>query len=193
MVVAQQTGMSPSKSVEEALDRINGNLAVFGMMGQMMYSGMSEAVKEGVTAINTGDRISPLYDLAYYSIKGYLEAQGTPSDQIDIAMIKGVPDEQKQQIVQMSLMKAVGSVLVDAGVLMHRVRQDSDLFRTAVQSIGGPNKLLEGIQGELHMMNGMLASIPVMATQMDAMTRQMGVMSYSVGSTMGRAGSWMPW
>ena len=67
------------------------------------------------------------------------------------------------------------------------------MIRDVVGKAGGPSQLLAGIKHELHLMNGMLASIPVMTAQMDAMTRQIGVMSHSMGSTMGRASSWMPW
>lgn len=101
--------------------------------------------------------------------------------------------QEKAQILQGAIVVATGSVLVDAGVLMHRVREDSNLFRGAVESMGGPNELLRGIQNELHAMNMALASVPVMAVQMDAINRNMSVMSHGVGSTMGRMGSWMPW
>ena len=90
-------------------------------------------------------------------------------------------------------MTATGSVLVDAGVLMHRVREDSNLFRSVVQGMGGPNALLQGIKDELNAMNLALTSVPVMAVQMDVMNRNMSVMSHGVGSTMGRMGNWMPW
>ena len=97
------------------------------------------------------------------------------------------------EMYQGAIMTATGNVMVDTGVLMYRVRQDSDYFRGLVHNIGGPNKMLEGIRNELRALNGMMQAVPVMATRMDAMTAQMGVMSHSVGSTMGRAGSWMPW
>jgi hypothetical protein len=38
-----------------------------------------------------------------------------------------------------------------------------------------------------------MASVPAMAAQMDLMNRNMATMSYSMGSTMGRMGKWMPW
>jgi hypothetical protein len=71
-------------------------------------------------------------------------------------------------------------------------------------------ELLAGIRHELKLMNGMMASIPVMAVEMgemdskmhampamanemNAMNRNMSVMSHSVGNTMGRMGNIMPW
>ena len=38
-----------------------------------------------------------------------------------------------------------------------------------------------------------LRAVPVMATEMQRMSASIQSMTYSVGSTMGRAGSWMPW
>jgi type IV secretory pathway VirB2 component (pilin) len=194
--VAQQ-GASPSKSVEEALDRINANLtgptSTLGMMGQMMYAGINAAVGEAQTALASDNTISPLYGLAYDSLRAHLEHQGVPPDQIDIEKIKAIPPQEKGQVLQGAIVAATGSVLVDAGVLMHRVREDSDLFRSVVESMGGPNELLRGIKTELHAMNLALASVPMMAVQMDRMNRNMSVMSHGVGSTMGRMGSWMPW
>jgi hypothetical protein len=46
---------------------------------------------------------------------------------------------------------------------------------------------------ELHLMNQALRAVPIMATEMNAMNHQMSVMSYSVGSTMGRMGNIIPW
>ena len=77
--------------------------------------------------------------------------------------------------------------------LVHRLRRDSDLLRHTINDIGGPSATLKGIEKELHLMNAAMMSIPVMAGEMGAMNRQMSVMSYSVGSTMGRMGNIMPW
>jgi hypothetical protein len=88
---------------------------------------------------------------------------------------------------------AAGQSIVDGAALIHRLRRDSDLVRNTVNEIGGVSDLLRGIKSELHMMNGMLTSIPAMANEMNVMNRQISVMSYSVGSTMGRMGSVMPW
>lgn len=97
-----------------------------------------------------------------------------------------------KELMQGALM-AAGQVVVDASTLVHRLRRDSDVFRGTVSSIGGTQKLLRGIRHELHLMNGMLASIPVMTNEVHAMNRQMSVMTYSMGSTMGRMGNMMPW
>lgn len=88
---------------------------------------------------------------------------------------------------------AAGQTLVDAAALVHRVRRDSDLVRRTVNDIGGVKETLDGIRSELWMMNGALRAVPAMAGEMGAMNRHMSVMSNSVGSTMGRMGSIMPW
>lgn len=80
------------------------------------------------------------------------------------------------------LLKAGSNALVDVGIVLTRVRQDSNAFRQWLAS-GGGERALGQISGELHFLNASIA----------AMVRDMSVMSYSVGSTMGRAGSWMPW
>jgi len=80
------------------------------------------------------------------------------------------------------LLKAGSNILVDMGVLMTRVRQDSNAFRKWLVE-GGNEQVLAQISGELHFLNASIA----------AMVREMSVMSYSMGSTAGRMGSWMPW
>ena len=79
-------------------------------------------------------------------------------------------------------MKASSNILVDMGVLMTRVRQDSNAFRQWLVE-GGNERLLGQISGELHFLNASIS----------AMVREMSVMSYSMGSTAGRMGSMMPW
>jgi hypothetical protein len=76
---------------------------------------------------------------------------------------------------------------------VHRLRRDSDLLRHTVNDIGGVKQTLDGIKYELGIMNIALRGVPVMAGEMGVMNRQMSVMSYGVGSTMGRMGNIMPW
>ena len=80
------------------------------------------------------------------------------------------------------LLKASSNMMVDMGVLMTRVRQDSDVFRRWLAR-GGTEQMLRMISGELHFLNASMAT----------MVRDMSVMSYSAGSTAGRMGRWMPW
>jgi hypothetical protein len=194
--VAQQA-TAPSGSVEEALDRINASLtgptSTLGMMGQMMYAGINAAIREAETALADGTTTSPLYNLAHNVLYDHLKSQGVPDEEITLKRINDIPSQEKAQVLQGAIMTATGSVLVDAGVLMHRVREDSNLFRSVVEGMGGPNELLQGIKNELNAMNLALTSVPVMAVQMDVMNRNMSVMSHGVGSTMGRMGNWMPW
>jgi len=177
--------MPPSKSVEEALDRINQNLMPLGMMGQMMQAGIMAAVREAQAAQKDPTIQSPLGHYTHRYATEYLKTNHIASDQATPQLM--------EQVYQQAIMEATGGILVDAGVLLARLRQDSDYFRRFLDRVGGPNEILSGIQGELHHLNLALASVPSMAANMSAMTQQMGVMSYSVGSTMGKAGSWMPW
>jgi len=197
--VAQATAPQPSQSVEEALDRINQQLApisqVGQMMGQMMYAGLGAAIMEAQTAVRDPDSKSPLrpYMLEWFQANNIKPDQATP------------------QNYQMAIMAAAGGVMTDAGVLMSRLRKDSDkihaLITALFEQVEDPHQGLQAIGQQLMTLNEALESVPemsrdvnvmthqmgVMSTNMSAMTQQMGAMSYSVGSTMGRAGSWMPW
>ncbi len=97
-----------------------------------------------------------------------------------------------RKMMQGTLM-AAGQAIVDGAALVHRLRRDSDLVRHTVNDVGGLSQALSGIEHELNLMNKALISVPAMATEMNMMNRQMSVMSYSVGSTMGRMGDMMPW
>ena len=88
---------------------------------------------------------------------------------------------------------STGQVLVDAAVLLHRVRRDSDLARTTVDSIGGVEALMKGLNEELAQLNRLMVAIPAMANEMHVMNGQIGIMSHGVGSTMGRMGNIIPW
>jgi len=72
---------------------------------------------------------------------------------------------------------------------MQRIRDDSNAFR---ELIGGPVPTLRGLEHELKLMNAALTSVPAMAIQMDFMNRNMASMTHSIGTSMGRMGSWMP-
>ena len=83
--------------------------------------------------------------------------------------------------------------VVDATVLMHRLRRDSDFLRTRLLQTGRIDKVLDSIGFELETMNQAMRLMPTMAAEMNAMNRNMSVMSYSMGSTAGRMGSMLPW
>ena len=121
----------------------------------------------------------------------------------DIAAFFGVAGSSAHQMVvtleKKGALRRIGGVarsiqvLVDAAAVVHRFRRDSDHFRGLINYIGGTNDLLKGIKTELNHMNGMLAAIPPMGHEVHLMNRQMSVMTYSMGSTMGRMGSIIPW
>ena len=87
---------------------------------------------------------------------------------------------------------AGGQMVVDTATLIHRIRRDSDRFRGVIAQLGGVKETLASIQTELQRLNGALIAVPAMANEMNVMNRQMSVMSQSIGSTMGRMGSWLP-
>ncbi len=87
-----------------------------------------------------------------------------------------------------------GQIVVDFAVLVKRLREDSDDFRNYLYgNVPNPSSPIGMVARELRLMNGALAAVPAMATQMDLMNRNMASMTHSMGSTMGRMGSWMPW
>ncbi|MDJ0863144.1 MAG: hypothetical protein QNJ82_13015 [Gammaproteobacteria bacterium] len=97
-----------------------------------------------------------------------------------------------QKLMEGTLMAGAQSV-VDATVLMHRLRRDSDFLRTRLLQTGRIDKVLDSIGFELETMNQAMRLMPTMAAEMNAMNRNMSVMSYSMGSTAGRMGSMLPW
>lgn len=97
-----------------------------------------------------------------------------------------------KRLMEATLM-ATGQSIVDAGVLLHRLRRDSDLARQTVDSLGGVEVLMQGINSELAQLNLLMKAIPAMANEMHVMNRQITVMSHGVGSTMGRMGNILPW
>jgi len=155
-------------STVEALNNINANLMVMGEMGKTLES-LKPAIKDAVMS-------NP--DVQAY-VKNYFKKNKlnpTPAQQDAYAM---------QAVVQ-----SVVRTFVDTVVLMQRVRDDSNAFRDYVT---GPADVLRGVERQLQVMNVAMASIPTMAVQMDLMNHNMASMSYSMGSTMGRVGKWMPW
>jgi hypothetical protein len=166
-VYAQQGAIPEASDAVSALNRINQNLALFGMMGETLQS--------AVPAIEKAMMENP--DVQK-SVQIYLQAQGIEPTQ-DNMMAYAAP----------AITHSAVTTMVDAIVLMQRIRDDSNKFRDL---IGGPGPALRGLERELHLMNVALASVPAMTAQMDLMNRNMATMSYSIGSTMGRMGSWIP-
>lgn len=160
-----QQGPADGDNVVQALNNINRNLQIFGMM-----QGMMQGVMQSPDVQNSAQ------------LQQYVKA-----------IMQQNPGIDRQTAFQMAFAQAAGQVFVDTAILLKRLRQDSDVFRGKVKEVGGTNALLAGIEKELARLNVALASVPVMAGEMNVMNRQMSVMSYSVGSTMGRVGSIMPW
>jgi hypothetical protein len=161
-------GFPQAASAVEALNNINANLMVMGELGKTMQQ-FSPAIKEAIMS-------NP--EVRTYVQEYFKEHNLNPS-----------ADEQDAYAMQ-ALVQSVVGTFVDSVVLMQRIRQDSDAFRDYVT---GPEEVLRGLEKQLQAMNLALASVPAMATQMDLMNRNIASMTYSMGSTMGRMGSWMPW
>jgi hypothetical protein len=176
--LAERMGMAhaqdpnaPARSELEALNNINQNLMVLGEMGRTLNM-LVPAVEQAMMGNE---------DVQAY-VAGYVQ------DRIEETGVEPTPEQQQRFAVQAIVSSVVGTT-VDAVVLMNRLREDSDAFRAYVE---GPEKVLRDLHKDLVTMNIALASIPAMAAQMDLMNRNMATMSYSMGSTMGRMGKWMP-
>jgi len=103
---------------------------------------------------------------------------------------RGIPETPKNEMAYVFPVAInTSSALQNGGKLITRLGEDSDAWH---QFIVDPSPALTGIHAELKVMNLALRSIPAMAGQMDLMNRNMSTMSYSMGSTMGRMGSWLP-
>lgn len=225
-------GDTPSKTVEQAIDRLSENLtghtSTLGQMGMMLSSMMDIVVRRAksetaqmpksltesdcgvATESNPGLAVSKddtdqavkdartAYPLGYYTKCYFLTNDIIPVDGI-------YQDEQYQK----AILSALGGAVVEMGVLVYRIRHDSDFiqrFETQLQNLTAEDALA-GITQQLETLNVALASVPQMTRNMNMMTQQMGVMTndmtamthnmanmnYSMGSTMGRMGSWMPW
>jgi len=166
---AQNTeGFPQAATAVEALNNINANLMVMGELGKTLRQ-FSPAIKDAVM----GNA-----DVRKHVQQYFKEHNLNPS-----------PEEQEAFAMQ-AVTQSVVETFVDTVVLMQRIRQDSNAFRDYVT---GPEDALRGVKQQLEVMNLAMASIPNMAAQMDLMNRNMASMSYSMGSTMGRMGKWMPW
>lgn len=207
-IAQQQAATSPSTSVEQAIDRLTmsltGERSTIGMVGQMLYEMMSVGTK---TAMAEARQIPTLSD-----------ADCAPGAQLSAEVKAARINHQlgfyakcffvengitapSPQDYQRAVMAAASGTAVDLGVLVARVRDDSDLIRRFVNDYVGDSKaLMQQIGGQLALLNKTLESVPVMTASVNTMTHQMGIMtadmssmSHSMGSTMGRMGKWMPW
>jgi len=205
--IAQQAAQ-PSKSAEQAIDRLNENLtgpnSTIGQKGQMMQGMMQVGTQR---AMAEAENIPPL-------TKADCRPGADLSDAIRQARIgnqlgfyakcflvqQGI-EEPTPKDYGNAVMSAVTGTAVDMGVLLARIRKDSNLIRNfVVEYVGDSKQLLFGIGKELDTLNTTLESVPMMNANMNTMTLQMGIMaadmnsmSHSMGSTIGRMGNWMPW
>jgi hypothetical protein len=164
---AQQAALPNAADAVQALNNINHSLAFFGMLGDTL-----------VQAVPTIQKAMMENPDVQKDVQRYLKAQGIPVTQENLMAYAG------PAVVQSAV-----TTMVDTVVLMQRIRDDSNGFRDLV---GGPVPVLRGVEHELKLMNMALASVPAMAMQMDFMNRNIASMTNSMGSTMGRMGSWMP-
>lgn len=163
-----QGGFPQADSVVEALNNINTNLTVMGEMGKVLQQ-LSPVMQEAL--------------MQNEEVRSYVQQHCMKGG--------GQPTQQQMQACAMeAITQSVVGTFVDTVVLMNRIRQDSDAFR---DYITGPEDVLRGLEHELELMNVALSSVPAMAVQMDLMNRNMASMTYSMGSTMGRMGKWVPW
>ncbi len=201
-------------TVVEALNTMNHNLAVFGMFGEVLQD---PDTREDLSQIKTAfqSRIGmtlqrdPAVQMDFLSFlveTGKVSVDNSAQPPREWATRLSGSDRQQlfqthatPEVVQEYVVNRTTGTLVDTVVLMTRIRQDSDQFRQWLEG-EGLKPVLQAIESELSILNQAMVSVPAMAAQMDVMNRQMDVMNrqmvgmnYSVGSTMGRVGSWLPW
>jgi hypothetical protein len=164
---AESGSLTPTAEMAQALNQINANLALFGMMSQTM----NDLVPAIQAAMMDNKDVRA-------SVQAYLKGRGLPV----------TPDNERAYTAPVVVNNAM-TTLVDTVILLQRIRGDSNDFRDLV---GGAAPALRGVEQELKLMNAALTAVPAMAIQMDLMNRNMASMTYSMGSTMGRMGSWMP-
>jgi hypothetical protein len=208
LALAQPDERLPSKSPEEAIDRLTESLtgqgSTLGMMGMMLGNMLDLGVRRAMAEAQDvptvslqdcgpGAQLSPeLRQARVTSPLGFY---------VKCFFVKTRTENPSPQDYQQAVMTAITSTAVDLGVLVARIRDDSDGIRNfIVDYVGDSKKLLTQIGHELVLLNRTLESVPVMTSNVNTMTHQMGIMtadmnsmSHSMGSTMGRAGSWMPW
>ncbi len=186
---------------------MNHNLAVFGMFGEVLQD---PDTREDLSQIKTAfqSRIGmtlqrdPAVQMDFLSFlveTGRVSVDKPSQPPREWATRLSENDRQqlfqthaRPEVVQEYVVNRTTGTLVDTVVLMTRVRQDPDQFRQWLEG-EGLKPVLQAIESELSVLNQAMVSVPAMATQMDVMNRQVVGMNYSVGSTMGRVGSWLPW
>jgi hypothetical protein len=95
--------------------------------------------------------------------------------------------------------------MADAATLIARLKEDSDYARGMVpkgkppimvalelQKISAVLSAVPTMAAEMHRMNIAMSAVPPMVAEMHQMNLSMGIMSKSIGSTMGRMGSMIP-
>jgi hypothetical protein len=206
--LAQQETGSPSKSAEEAIDRLTesltGQRSTLGMMGQMMGNMLELGTRRAMAEAQD----IPTLTLEDCGPGAQLRAeikQARVTNQLGFYVkcffVKTNNANPSPLDYQQAVMSAVTGAAVDLGVLVARVRDDSDAIRSfVVRYVGDSEALLRQIGGELELLNKTLESVPIMTSNVNTMTHQMGIMAanmnsmtHSMGTSMGRMGKWMPW
>jgi predicted PurR-regulated permease PerM len=73
------------------------------------------------------------------------------------------------------------------------MKQEMQSVNAQMLSMNDKMNALPVLAHEVQGMNGKMNALPVLATEVQGIHRQVGVISTGVDSTMGRAGSMMPW
>jgi hypothetical protein len=219
---AQQTGAFPeAASAVEALNNINRNLAIFGMLGETVGEGLTEAMlsnpglqqqvagylkAHGLAVTEENMRSHAAHAAMVGSAKGMaqLAAQIIPAvnqaiqDNPDVqSQVRGYLQTRNIPITEENMMTYAGPAVMEAAVkavvgtvvVIDHITEDSQNWHDYIKN---PTPVLEGLQRELQAMNLALASVPAMVVQMDFMNRNMASMTHSMGTSMGRMGSWLP-
>jgi hypothetical protein len=208
VALAEQEARSPSKSPEQAIDRLTESLtgprSTLGMMGMMVGNMLEVGVRRAMTEAGDIPALSPEDCSPGVQLSSELEQARVTTPlgfYVKCFFVKNDKENPTPQDYQQAVVTAITGTAVDLGVLVARVRDDSDRIRNFIAHyVGDSEALLRQIGGELELLNKTLESVPVMTANVNTMTHQMGIMAadmnsmtHSMGTSMGRMGKWMPW
>ncbi len=189
-----------TKAVVEALNTLNSNLAVFGMLSKTLQDESMQgvlgqfpaAIAHGIARGLEGRLDEP----KTFTKETWMQYYAKFMQDLHLGEECGaLPEEKRQECAQqympLYLAGNAAATLVDAAVLVQRLRQDSDQLRET--GLKGVTKQLSLINGALSSVPPMAANMEIMNRQIDLMNRNMASMTHSMGSSMGRMGNWMPW
>jgi predicted RND superfamily exporter protein len=188
-------------SIEQLLESLN-QLAIAQTKNEKRYASLIQIYRWA--AIGFVAFASVVFWIGFNLVsKTYAANNTVQNEQTVVSALNNINENLSQMTQGMGVLQDMGKFfhskgLAAAETLVLRLKQDSDVMRGRLNKEEGSG--LEGLENlqktlgmELNRLNATLAAIPPMVNEMHEMNRQMSIMSYGVGSTMGRMGSIIPW